>query len=46
MIGEEEFTRDICVMPSFTIINGMAPWDPKAWRMEPYFAKKWSFLFQ
>ena len=45
IIDEEEITRDLCTMPSFTITTGMAPWDPKAWNIEPYFAKKWGYLF-
>lgn len=44
-IDEEEFGHDLCLMPSFTITPGMAPWDPKAWNIEKYFAKKWGYLF-
>ncbi|EXJ56911.1 hypothetical protein A1O7_07255 [Cladophialophora yegresii CBS 114405] len=45
MIDEEDFTHDLCTRPSFTISPGMAPWDPKAWKIETYFAAKWGFLF-
>ncbi|KIW65442.1 hypothetical protein, variant [Phialophora macrospora] len=44
-IDEEEFGRDLCTRPSFTITAGMAPWDPKAWKIERFFADKWGFLF-
>lgn len=44
-IDEEDFTRDLCTLPSFTITTGMAPWDPKAWKIEKYFADKWGYLF-
>jgi hypothetical protein len=44
-INEEDFGRDLCTQPSFTITTGMAPWDPKAWKIERYFAAKWGFLF-
>ena len=45
MIDAEEFTRDICIMPSFTIDPRLPPWDPKAWKIEKYFANKWGWLF-
>jgi hypothetical protein len=45
LIDEDEITRDLCTMPSFTITTGMAPWDPKAWKIEKYFADKWGYLF-
>ncbi|KAJ9615602.1 hypothetical protein H2200_001677 [Cladophialophora chaetospira] len=44
-IDEEEFGHDLCLMPSFTITPGMAPWDPKAWNIDKFFAKKWGYLF-
>ncbi|KIW83731.1 hypothetical protein Z517_02977 [Fonsecaea pedrosoi CBS 271.37] len=45
VIDEEEFTRDLFTMPSFNIVPGLATWDPKAWKIESYFAVKWGFLF-
>lgn len=45
VIDEEEFSRDLFLMPSFSITPGAAPWDPKAWSIEKPFADKWGFLF-
>ncbi|OQV03753.1 hypothetical protein CLAIMM_08756 [Cladophialophora immunda] len=45
VIDEEDFTRDLFTMPSFNITPGLASWDPKAWKIERYFADKWGFLF-
>jgi len=45
IIDDEDFTRDLFTMPSFNITPGLASWDPKAWKIEEYFAIKWGFLF-
>jgi hypothetical protein len=45
VIDEEEFMRDLALMPSFEIIQGKAPWDPKAWKIKKPFAEKWGYLF-
>jgi hypothetical protein len=45
LVDEEEFTQDLCLLPSFTIRSGGAPWDPRAWSIEKPFARKWGFLF-
>jgi hypothetical protein len=45
IIDEEDFVRDMFTMPSFSIMPGALAWDPKAWRIEKYFADKWGFLF-
>jgi hypothetical protein len=45
LVDEEEFTQDLCLLPSFKIRSGGAPWDPRAWSIEQPFAKKWGFLF-
>ncbi|KAI9713450.1 MAG: hypothetical protein M1820_000832 [Bogoriella megaspora] len=45
IVNEEELLRDFFTMPSFTLEPGGASWDPKVWRMEEVFAKKWGYLF-
>lgn len=45
VIDDEEFMKDLVLMPSFEIIQGKAPWDPKAWKIKVPFAEKWGFLF-
>jgi hypothetical protein len=45
IIDEDEFSKDLFTMPSFTITPGAATWDPRAWRIEKPFADKWGFLF-
>jgi Domain of unknown function (DUF3425) len=46
IIDEEEFGRDLFMMPSFSITPGGAPWDARAWKIEKgHFADKWGFLF-
>lgn len=45
VIDEEEFMKDLALLPSFEIIPGKAPWDPKAWKIKKPFADKWGFLF-
>ena len=42
---ENDFTRDLFTMPSFSITQGAATWDPRAWKIENPFADKWGFLF-
>lgn len=44
VLDEEEIVRDIFTMPSWTIIAGRASWDPKAWKIEKEWAKKWGWL--
>jgi hypothetical protein len=44
LIEEEDFVRDLSIMPSFSIVPGGAPWDPRAWKIERPFADKWGFL--
>ncbi|KUJ24234.1 uncharacterized protein LY89DRAFT_727267 [Mollisia scopiformis] len=46
LIDEEELTRDLFLMPSFSLAAGCTPWDPRAWKVERPFADKWAFLFQ
>lgn len=45
VIDDEEFMRDLALIPSFEIVQGKAPWDPKAWRIKKPFAEKWGYLF-
>lgn len=45
VIDEEEFVRDVMIMPSFEITPGRLPWDPRAWKMLKPFAEKWGYLF-
>lgn len=45
VIDYEEFIMDLALMPSFDIIQGKAPWDPKAWKIKKPFADKWGYLF-
>ena len=45
IIDEDEFSRDLFTMPSFSITPGAPSWDPLAWKMEKPFADKWGFLF-
>lgn len=46
LIDEEEFGRDMFMMPSFSITPGGLAWNPKAWKVEKPFADKWGFLFR
>jgi hypothetical protein len=45
VIDDEEFMKDLALMPSFEIVQGKAPWDPKAWKIKKPFAEKWGYLF-
>lgn len=45
VIDDEEFVKDLALMPSFIILPGRQPWDPRAWKIEKPFAEKWGFLF-
>ena len=45
VIDDEEFMKDLALLPSFEIIPGRAPWDPKAWKIKKPFADKWGYLF-
>ncbi|KAF2242973.1 hypothetical protein BU26DRAFT_609688 [Trematosphaeria pertusa] len=45
IINEDEFFHDLTLIPSFTIVPGRAPWDPRAWKIEKPFADKWGYLF-
>ena len=45
VIDEEEFVRDMLLMPSFEIVPGRMPWDPRAWKILKPFAEKWGYLF-
>ncbi|KAL5373310.1 hypothetical protein DPSP01_012818 [Paraphaeosphaeria sporulosa] len=45
VIDDEEFMKDLALMPSFEIVQGKAPWDPKAWKIKKPFAQKWGYLF-
>ncbi|KAF2437808.1 hypothetical protein P171DRAFT_173433 [Karstenula rhodostoma CBS 690.94] len=45
VIDYEEFMRDLALMPSFEIIQGKPPWDPKSWKIQKPFAEKWGYLF-
>jgi hypothetical protein len=45
VIDEEEFVRDMLLMPSFEIVHGRMPWDPRAWKILRPFAEKWGYLF-
>ncbi|KAF9734818.1 hypothetical protein PMIN01_07721 [Paraphaeosphaeria minitans] len=45
VIDDEDFMKDLSLMPSFEIIQGRAPWDPKAWKIKKAFAAKWGYLF-
>lgn len=45
IMDEEEFIKDIFLMPSFTLEPGRMPWDPRAWKIEKCFAEKWGYLF-
>lgn len=44
VINEEELIRDLFTMPSWTIVEGGASWDPRGWMMEEFWAKKWGWL--
>ncbi|KAH8898722.1 hypothetical protein GQ53DRAFT_741972 [Thozetella sp. PMI_491] len=46
LYDDEEFGRDLYIMPSFTLKAGAAAWDPTAWKMEKGYAEKWGFLFR
>ncbi|KAF2734591.1 hypothetical protein EJ04DRAFT_493316 [Polyplosphaeria fusca] len=41
----DDFLKDIFMMPSFTIKEGCAAWDPQGWTVDKDFAEKWGFLF-
>ena len=45
IVDEEELTGDLFTMPSFSITPGAPSWDPRAWKIEKFFADKWGFLF-
>jgi hypothetical protein len=45
VINDEEFVRDMALMPSFEIVPGRMPWDPRAWKIQKPFADKWGYLF-
>lgn len=45
VIDDEDFMKDLALLPSFDILPGGAPWDPKAWKMKKPFADKWGYLF-
>jgi hypothetical protein len=45
VIDGEEFVRDMMLMPSFEIVPGRLPWDPRAWKILKPFAQKWGYLF-
>ncbi|KAE8451140.1 hypothetical protein EG329_004812 [Mollisiaceae sp. DMI_Dod_QoI] len=45
LIDDQEFTYDLVVKPSFSIMAGATPWDPRAWKVEKPFAEKWGHLF-
>ncbi|KAJ4291789.1 hypothetical protein N0V90_009684 [Kalmusia sp. IMI 367209] len=45
VIDDEEFMKDLALLPSFDIIPGKAPWDPRAWKIKKPFADKWGYLF-
>ncbi|KAF2684507.1 hypothetical protein K458DRAFT_418083 [Lentithecium fluviatile CBS 122367] len=45
VIDDEEFVRDLALMPSFEIVPGRMPWDPRAWKILKPFAEKWGYLF-
>ncbi|CAO2652880.1 Nn.00g022910.m01.CDS01 [Neocucurbitaria sp. VM-36] len=44
VIDEEEIIKDLFTTPSWVIIEGRACWDPRAWKMEKEWAKKWGWL--
>ncbi|KAF3034836.1 hypothetical protein E8E11_005070 [Didymella keratinophila] len=45
VIDQQDFLNDIFVMPSFEIKTGAESWDPRAWKMEGAWARKWGWLF-
>ncbi|KAF1980202.1 hypothetical protein BU23DRAFT_4463 [Bimuria novae-zelandiae CBS 107.79] len=45
VIDDEEFMHDLALLPSFDIVPGKEPWDPKAWKIKKPFADKWGYLF-
>jgi hypothetical protein len=34
VMDDEEFVKDVFLMPSFQILPGRMPWDPRAWKIE------------
>lgn len=44
-VDEEEFTRDIYLLPSIDIKPGHLPWDPDAWVFSGRFWEKYGYLF-
>jgi hypothetical protein len=44
-VDEEEFTRDIYLLPSIDIKPGHLPWDPDAWVFSGRFWDKYGYLF-
>ena len=45
VIDEEEFLADLFCMTSFTVDDGGASWDPRAWKIGKDFSAKWGYLF-
>jgi hypothetical protein len=45
VIDQQDFLSDIFIMPSFEIRTGAESWDPRAWKMEGAWARKWGWLF-
>lgn len=44
LYDDDEFTRDLFTMPSFTIEAGAPTWEPRAWKVSRQWADKWGFL--
>lgn len=45
VVDLQDFLNDIFVMPSFEIKPGAETWEPRAWKMEGAWARKWGWLF-